>query len=148
MKAPTALSLLFSALLLAALPAHANEWFLCGNITQIGWSCQLADHPSNKYEYGIAWNTSEPQVATCSYWNYGMRVTNRHPYLVYSGNPQTRSLWGGFVFYSGTLASDDDTCSEGEWRHQYWHLDTNNIVKPLGSSGCFGSGLQLYCRLR
>ena len=147
MKASTALPLLLSVSLLSAVPAHAGNWVPCGNITQIGWSCQLTNYPSSTYEYGIAYNTAEPQVVNCVYWNHGMRIINRFPYIIASDNPQVVSYWGGFIFYTGTLASDDDTCGGGTWRHQYWQLDPNNLVKTLGSNGCSGS-LPLYCRAR
>jgi hypothetical protein len=143
-----ALRLLLLVPFVVALPAHAGPWFPCGDITQVGWSCQLASYPSTHYEYGIAYNTNEPQVVNCSYWNYGRRITNRHPYLVMSDNPSTSMRWGGFTFYTGTLASDDPTCSGGTWRHRYWWLDGNNGISTGQSNGCFNSSLILYCRTR
>ncbi|MCP3138804.1 hypothetical protein [Pyxidicoccus xibeiensis] len=148
MKASAASFVLISATLLAATPADAGNWFACGNLTQIGWSCQLPSYPSSHYEYGVAYNSAEPQVTNCAYWNYGLRLINRHPYIIASDNPQTGSLWGGFIFYTSTLASDDDTCSGGSWRHQYWILDSNNAVKAIGSNGCAGSNHLIYCRAR
>ncbi|MFP2911567.1 hypothetical protein ACLESD_42380 [Pyxidicoccus sp. 3LFB2] len=148
MKSSTACSLLLFVFLLAAVPAHAGNWFSCGDLSQIGWSCQLTSHPNSHYEYGIAYNTTEPMPVTCAYWNYGMRIFNKLPYFIVSDNPQAGSQWGGFIFYTSTLASDDDTCSGGTWRHQYWGLDPNNLVKALGSGGCRGSTLPIYCRAR
>jgi hypothetical protein len=141
-------SLLPAAALLTAVPASAAEWFYCGDLSQVGWSCQLSSYPTRLYEYGIAYNTSEPLVVTCSYWNYGMRIYNRFPYIVYSDNPQTGSHWGGFLLYTGTQATDDDTCSGGAWRHNYWYLDPNNVVTAPGGNGCRGSDLPIYCRAR
>jgi hypothetical protein len=146
MKATTALSLLFSAMLLAAPTAQASDWFVCGTITEIGPSCQLPDYPSAEYEYGIVYNSSEPHVVKCTYWNVGRRIYNRDPYFVASDNPQTGSYWGGFMFYIGTNATDDDTCG-GAWRHRYWQLDVNNFVKPLGGNGC-AFRTSIYCRYR
>jgi len=139
---------LLAATLLTTVPASAAGWFVCGNLSQIGWSCQLSSYPNTQYEYGVAYNTSEPLVVSCSYWNYGMRVYNQLPYMVHSDNPQSGSRWGGFLFYTGTLAADDDTCSGGTWRHSYWHLDPNNIVTAPGGNGCLGSNLPIYCRAR
>jgi hypothetical protein len=147
MKAVTLRALLLSTTLLFAVPAQAGDWFVCGNLLEIGWSCQLANYPSTHYEYGVAYNAREPHPVTCSYWNYGMRIYNKLPYFVSSDNPQTGSFWGGFILYTGTLATDDDTCSGGTWRHQYWHLDANNAAKAYYSNGCLG-GLAIYCRAR
>jgi len=143
-----ALRLLLLVPFAVALPAHANPWFPCGNITQIGWSCQLSAYPSNSYEYGIAYNTNEPHVVTCSYWNVGMRISNRLPYLVYSDNPTSSMQWGGFTFYTGTLSTDDDTCSNGTWRHRYWQLGQNNIITTSWTNGCADSTQIIYCRAR
>jgi hypothetical protein len=77
--------LVLVSLLSLGVQAHAAGWFYCGDLTQIGWSCQLAGYPSTSYEYGIAYNTAEPQVANCSYWNYGMRIYNRSPYVEANG---------------------------------------------------------------
>ncbi|HYO55165.1 hypothetical protein [Archangium sp.] len=140
--------LLPAATLFIAAPASAAGWFVCGDLSQIGWSCQLSSYPSTQYEYGIAFNTSEPHVVTCSYWNYGMRIYNRFPYMMWSDNPQAGARWGGFLFYTGTLATDDDTCGVGTWRHQYWHLDPNNTFAQLLSNGCHGSAIPIYCRAR
>ncbi len=147
MKKPTLLWGLFIAVLFVTLPAHAASWFACGNISQIGWSCQLAGYPSAQYEYGVAYNSSEPMSVNCSYWNYGLRVYNKLPYFVFSDNPQSQVRWGGFMFYTNTLAADDDTCTGGSWRHKYWYLDQNNIVSIPGGNGC-NSTLPIYCRAR
>ncbi|HYO66079.1 MAG TPA: hypothetical protein VEU33_08355 [Archangium sp.] len=143
-----ALRLLLLVPLAMALPAHAGHWFPCGNITQIGWSCQLSSYPSTHYEYGIVYNSAEPHVVTCSYWNVGMRITNRLPYLVWSDNPTTSMYWGGFTFSTGTLASDDPACTNGTWRHRYWWINPDNVIKTSNSQGCYGSGLTIYCRAR
>jgi hypothetical protein len=148
MKATTALFPLLCATLFTAVPAQAGEWFACGDLTQIGWSCQLANYPTRNYEYGIAYNSAEPHAVACLYWNYGMRIQNRLPYITFSDNPQTGSRWGGFILYTGTLASDDDICTNGSWRHQYWHLDPNNVVVTPGGNGCLGSSTTIYCRVR
>jgi len=140
--------LLSLAAVVATAPAHAGNWFPCGNIMQIGWSCQLTNYPSSHYEYGIAYNTNEPSVVTCSYWNYGMRIYNRLPYSVLSDNPSASTRWGGFMFYTNTLAGDDDTCSGGTWRHRYWWLDTDNTIQANYSNGCYNSNLTIYCRAR
>lgn len=146
MKSPDLKMLLLIAPMIAAVPAHAGNWFPCGNITQIGWSCQLTAYPSSQYDYGIAYNTAEPLTVTCSYWNYGMRISNRLPYHVWSDNPSTNTRWGGFMFYTSTLASDDDTCSGGSWRHRYWWMDNGNLVLTGSSNGCYGSNLTIFCR--
>jgi len=148
MKNKSLRPLVLAVALFTAAPASAAGWFACGNLSQIGWSCQLASYPNAQYEYGIAYNTSEPLVVTCSWWNYGMRVYNQHPYMVQSDNPQSGSRWGGFLLYTGTLATDDDTCSGGNWRHNYWHLDPNNVVTMPWGNGCIGSNLPIYCRAR
>ena len=147
MKGFTLRTLSIVAALLMAEPASATGWFHCGNLSQVGWSCQLASYPSGGYEYGIAYNTSEPLPVTCSYWNYGMRIYNKAPYFVQSDTPSSGMLWGGFVFYTGTLSSDDDTCSGGSWRHSYWHLSQNNLVTLPGGNGCH-STQPIYCRAR
>jgi hypothetical protein len=139
---------LLMAALLINVPAHAAGWFVCGNLSQIGWSCQLANYPSGQYEYGIAYNSQEPMDVTCSYWNYGMRVYNKLPYVIDSDNPQGGARWGGFMFYTNTLATDDDTCTGGSWRHKYWRLDVNNALTTIWSNGCSGSDLPIYCRAR
>lgn len=137
------------AVLLAAVPASAAPWVACGNLSQINANCQLPSYPSTHYEYGMQYNTTEPQLVTCSYWNTGLRIYNRLPFVVEGDNPQLGVRWGGFMFYTGTLAPDDDTCPSGEWRHQYWRLDANNIVlSNLFSNGCFGTTLPIFCRAR
>lgn len=123
--------------------ALAGEWFLCGNLGQLV-NCQLPNFPVTRHEYGIALNTAQPQVVTCSTWNAGYRIYNRDPYFTYSDNPSVSSNWGGAMFYTGTNASDDDDCQSGTWRHRYWILGTNNVVNPSWSGGCINQ--PLWCR--
>lgn len=148
MKRNTSCALLIAPVLLLATPVYAASWFACGSLQQIGWSCQLSGYPSIHYEYGIAYNTSAPLPVTCSYWNYGMRIYNQIPYLIESDNPRANSRWGGFMFYMGTLSTDDDYCTGGTWRHQYWRLDQNNLVPVVWSNGCYGDNMTLFCRAR
>jgi len=134
--------------LAASAPAHAAGWFQCGNLLQVGWSCQVTGYPNTQYEYGIAYNSSEPLPVNCTYWNYGMRIYNRDPYFVMSDNPASSMNWGGFAFYFGTLATDDDTCNNS-WRHRYWFLHQNNAVYTgVGGNGCHGAEVPIFCRAR
>ena len=134
-------------LALVALPrvAQAGEWFHCGNLGQLS-ACQLQAYPATKYEYGIAYNTSWPVSVTCSGWNVGWRIYNTAPYFVVSDNPSANMLWGGFMFYTGTHATDDDECLSGTWRHRYWSLGANNAVTPFWGNGCIN--MPIYCRSR
>jgi len=133
------------AILVLPSMAYASEWFLCGNLGQLSL-CQLPSYPTLRYEYGIAYNTDEPLPIACTGWNVGRRVQNKQPYFVYSDNPANSMKWGGFVFYTGTHATDDDECQSGTWRHRYWWLDTNTTVTTASSNGCINQ--PIYCRIR
>ena len=126
--------------------ALAAEWVTCGTLNQMS-GCQLADYPSTRYEYGIAYNSTEPMPAICTRWNHGERIYNKLPYFVYSDDP-TSMNWGGFVFYTGTDAADDDTCGAGQWRHRYWKFESSGAVIAPGGNGCYGTNQPVYCRLR
>jgi len=143
----TALLKLTISLAILGLPsmAYAGDWFLCGNLGQLS-GCQLPSYPTTRYEYGIAYNSDEPHPLACTTWNVGRRVFNKLPYFVYSDNPQAGMKWGGFMFYTGTFATDDDQCQSGTWRHRYWWLDPNNNIIPADSNGCINP--PVYCRLR
>lgn len=132
---------------LVAMPymAYAGEWFPCGNLGQLS-NCQLPAYPGTRYEYGMAYNTSQPIPVVCSSWNVGSRLYNKDPYFVYSDNPSSTMQWGGAMFYTGTYAADDDACQSGTWRHRYWSLGANNVISTAASNGCINQ--QLYCRLR
>jgi hypothetical protein len=127
--------------------ALAAEWIACGTLNQLS-SCKLADYLSTRYEYGIAYNSTEPMPAICTTWNRGDRIYNKLPYFVYSDNPTAGMFWGGFVFYTGTDAADDDTCGAGQWRHQYWKIESSGAVSAKDGNGCYGTNLTIYCRLR
>jgi hypothetical protein len=134
-----------AALVLPCL-AYANSWFICGNLGQLS-NCQLPGYPSTEYEYAIQWTTSpEPLPVACVTWNVGSKVQNKEPHFVYSDNPTSGMRWGGFMFYSGTNAADDDVCQSGTWRHRYWYLDANNTIVAAFSNGCINP--PLYCRAR
>lgn len=134
-------------LALVALPcmAQGGEWFPCGNVGQLV-NCQLQAYPVTKYEYGIWYNVQAPVPVNCSTWDVGFRIYNKDPYFVDSNNPQVGLRWGGFVFYTGTYATDDDECQSGTWRHRYWFSGANNMVVTSWSNGCINQ--PLYCRVR
>ncbi|WP_157775170.1 hypothetical protein [Melittangium boletus] len=121
----------------------AGEWFPCGNLGQLS-NCQIPNFPNTRYDYGIAYNVQSPIPVVCVTWNVGYRVHNKDPYFVYSDNPASGVSWGGFVFYTGTLAPDDDGCLSGTWRHRYWRLGPNNVISTHDSNGCVNQ--PLYCR--
>ncbi len=126
--------------------AYAGPWFICGNLGQLS-GCQLPAYPTTHYEYAIQYSSIDPLPVTCGIWNVGWRIHNKEPQFVISDNPTSGMRWGGFVFYSGTLATDDDECQSGTWRHRYWYLDANNaIITSLGGNGCINQ--PLYCRAR
>lgn len=141
-------ALRFAALLaFLVLPslAHASEWFLCGNLGELS-SCELPQYPTTHYEYGIVYNPKQPVPVICSRWNVGLRLHNKDPYFTRSDNPTSGMLWGGFMFYTNTLATDDDECRSGTWRHRYWHLGADNAVVADGGNGCLNP--PIYCRLQ
>jgi len=127
--------------------AEAAPWVPCGQIRNINMSsCELTGRPLTQHEYGIRWNSSEPLPIACVHWNRGARIHNKEPYFVLSDNPKTGQRWGGFVLYQGTDDPGDDACGSG-YLHQYWFLDSNNVVSVPGGSGC-QFDTQIYCRLR
>lgn len=130
-------------------PVAIAPWFACGNLGQVNTStCQLPEYPILDYEYAIGYNSREPLPVVCTLWNRGVRLYNKTPYLIFSDNPTTVMRYGGAVFYTGTDASDDDSCASGQWRHRYWQLEAGNAVTAGQSNGCYGSNLAIYCRSR
>ncbi|MDM9585806.1 hypothetical protein [Nostoc sp. GT001] len=131
-------------------PAYASDWLQCGNLSQIDETCQIPNYPTSSYEYAISYNTTEPLPVVCSSWNVGKRIYNKQPYMVLSDNPLAGMSYGGFIFYRGTLASDDATatCSSGQWRHRYWQLTQNNRIETNFSNGCLGTETPVFCRAR
>ena len=129
-----------------------NPWVLCGSLEslRIGTSrCEINGFPVDQYEYGFAYNSKEVYVANCLFWNVGIRVANRLPYMVHSDNPSTGMSFGGAVFYTETFASDDDvpnSCASGNWRHRYWNMTANGDIATGFSNGCLN--LPLFCRRR
>jgi hypothetical protein len=124
---------------------HAGDWFVCGSLGQLS-NCQLPAYPASQYEYAIQYTSLEPLPVACVTWNVGWRIHNKEPHFVSSDNPTSGMRWGGFMFYSGTHAADDDVCQSGTWRHRYWHLDANNAIVAGWSNGCINQSL--YCRIR
>lgn len=134
---------------LARVVTLSGPWSHCGTITDINpGTCQLPSYASAIYEYGVVYNSPEPLPVVCTWWNYGARVYNKEPYFVWSDNPMSGMLHGGFVFYTATLATDDDTCPVGLWRHKYWYLNATQGVTTEASNGCYGASLPIYCRAR
>ncbi len=139
----------------AALSA-ANPWVKCGKLEDLRTGanrCEIAAFPVDQYEYGFKYVTAEVMVATCTFWNVGLRVFNRDPYMVNSDDPSgTAMALGGAIFYTETLATDDDipgSCPSGTWRQRYWAIVSGNVVTTgpgLGTQGC--ANLDLYCRRR
>ena len=111
-------------------------------------TCQLP-YPSTHYEYGIAYNSREPLPVVCTSWNVGARLYNKDPYFVQSDNPTAGMRYGGFVFYTGTQA-DDDNCPIEQWRHRYWYINPDGGITVWAGNGCYGRGrnLTVYCRAR
>lgn len=128
------------------LTATDAPWFACGTLLDMN-DCQMPGYPVYEYEYGVVANTHEPNVVNCTYWNVGIRIYNRHPYMVNSDNPSTGMNWGGFIAYKGTNADDDDVCSPG-WRHKYWYMGPSGTVVTNWSLGCWGGTTPVYCRKR
>jgi hypothetical protein len=137
------------ALLFSSIQIQAAPWFVCGNLSQmtVANNATIPGRPITQYEYGIAYNPTEPIPVVVTHWNIGLRITNKQPYMVISDNPAVSMNQGGFVFYSGT-SSSDDTCGVGSWRHRYWWTDATNVVRTGGSNGCYGVAQPVYCRLR
>lgn len=135
-------------------PAYASDWLQCANLSQIDVNngCQISNYPISSYEYAISYNSTEPLPVVCTSWNAGVRIYNKQPYMVLSDNPTTSMSYGGFIFYRGTLASDDATatCPSGEWRHRYWRLTQNNAIETdfHKSNGCLGAETPVFCRAR
>ena len=124
--------------------AHPSPWFACGVLSDLD-QCVLPAYPPEDYAYGVTYNGNEPVTVNCTGWNRGWRVYNRTPYFVEADNPEAGMSWGGFVFYQGTDATDDDACAPA-WRHHYWHLDSGNFVRIAASNGC--DDHELWCRRR
>lgn len=152
-------SLTVIGICLSSVQVLAAPWTNCGNITQItplsngavivpAIGGEIPGYPSTKYEYAIAYNTSEPVPVVVTAWNYGIRIANKEPYFVFSDNPATGMQQGGFVFYKGTQASDDASCAAGTIRHRYWWINTDNTVATGYSNGCYGATIPVYCRAR
>jgi len=146
-------SLTVIGICLSSVQVLAAPWTNCGNITQLApttiWiGGEIPGYPSTKYEYAIAYNTTEPVPIVVTSWNQGTRIANKEPYLVISDNPATGMKQGGFVFYKGTLASDDASCAAGTIRHRYWWINTDNTVATGYSNGCYGATIPVYCRAR
>ncbi|QSQ14864.1 hypothetical protein [Myxococcus landrumensis] len=137
-------------LVIVGLPglAFAGGWFPCGHLTQFV-KCQLVDFPSLRYEYAVRHgdNSSEPFPVSCVAWNVGWRVHNKQPFFVHSDNPSAGMKWGGFMYYIGTSASDDDSCYQAEgWKQRYWYLNASNVVVSEWSNGCLD--VEIFCRER
>ncbi len=124
-----------------------KPWFLCGNLGDLhdNSDCQVEDYPGLEYEYGFIYNSRTPMPAVCTYWNRGMRFYNRDPYMVNSDNPSANVSYGGALWYTGTDATDDNSCNGATWRHKYWRLSSGTVV-PFSGNGCFS--LNVYCRER
>ncbi len=148
-------------LLTAATQVQATPWVACGTIAQmtVANGATIPGRPLTQYEYGIAYNSVEPVPIVATNWNSGYRISNKQPYLVFSDNPAAPMKMGGFVFYSGTQAADDN-CGSGFWRHRYWWNDGGTIslfnagtlsngdyVRTGFTNGCYTSQT-VYCRLR
>jgi len=124
---------------------QAAPWVPCAQLSALNpVTCQIPGRAPTTWEYGIAYNTREPVPVLCTFWNQGARIGNKEPYFVFSDNPATGMLWGGFVFYQNTLAADDDVCAGG-YRHRYWTLGANNAIATGSSNGCYTTQ-QVYCR--
>lgn len=96
------------------------------------------------YQYGAIYVNKTPAPVQCTGWNVGTRIANANLMLVLSDDPSAPMELGGYMFYTGTAAADDDTCPPGQWRHRYWSIRANSQVIPNFSNGC--ADLQLWCR--
>jgi hypothetical protein len=133
----------------------ANAWVKCGKLEDLRAGanrCQIAAFPVDQYEYGFKYNTAEVTPATCTFWNVGLRIFNRDPYMVSSDDPTAAGAMalGGALFYTETNATDDDIpspCASGTWRHRYWRIVGGSLDPTgLGTNGCVN--LDLFCRRR
>ena len=147
-------SLTVIGICLSSVQVLAAPWTTCGNITQItpiiGHALsggQIPGYPSRNSEYAIASHTTQQVAVVETAWNYGTRTANKEPYFIMSDNPATGMKQGGFVFYKGTLASED-ACPSGTIRPRYWSIITDNTVATGPSNGCFGAAIPVYCRAR
>ncbi|NTX17309.1 hypothetical protein HUA76_41725 [Myxococcus sp. CA056] len=133
-------------LLLAAAPAYAAGWVVCGTLSQFETDkCTLPGYPPAQYEYAIVDLTDEPIRVMCSYWNHGARVYNVSPFFVNADNPTVDQYWGGFAYYRGTQ-SPGDNCPGGGWVHKYWFFYDGGKIGMPGGRGCLNP--QVWCRAR
>jgi hypothetical protein len=136
----------------AAAASQPNPWVACGHFQDLrsgSTSCQIDNFPTDQFEYGFKYNSPEVYVSDCVDWNVGLKIVNRHPYMVFTDDPtNTLMALGGAIFYTETNAADDDipaSCPSGTWRHHYWRIVNGNVTLEF-SNGC--ANLQLYCRRR
>ncbi|MEO8182176.1 MAG: hypothetical protein ABI895_25355, partial [Deltaproteobacteria bacterium] len=123
-----------------------GPWSSCGTLSDFNTACENPAFPTLEYQYAISFNSWEPMPVQCTGFNVGRRVYNALPYLINSDDPSQTMSWGGFLFYVGTNAADDDSCTSGTWRHRYWSLGANNSVTATASNGCLNP--IVYCRRR
>jgi len=130
-----------------------NPWVACGHLEDLrnaAHRCEITGFPLANFEYGFSWLSPEVYVADCLFWNVGMRVVNRLPHVVNSDNPSGGFQRGGEMFYTETLAADDDipnSCPSGTWRHRYWRITGNgDAATDIFTSGCVNP--VLFCRKR
>lgn len=147
---------IFSAVILLSATSltYAGSWAACGTLADLAnGNGVLPGKTLVNYEYGIAYNSPEPLPVHVTTWNVGIRVYNKLPYLIETDNPEdvNANKLGGFIFYRGTYASDDN-CGAGSFRHHYWAQDTDHtaILNYNGyySNGCYGKNITVYCRTR
>src|ERR1041384_2388028 len=95
----------------AGAQSAANPWVPCGVFEDLRGPnrCEINGFPLDQYEYGFNYLPhKEVFVANCLLWNQSIRVMNRIPYATISDNPSIGFQLGGAVFYTETLAADDD----------------------------------------
>ena len=117
----------------------ANPWIVGGTLEDlVTGNGELTAYPPDEYMYGLRFVGRMIHEAVCTKWNVGLRFYNLHPIFVQADNPQAGMKWGGFMFYINTNATDDDACSDTNWKHQYWSIDptTSLISSSIGSVGC------------
>lgn len=131
---------------------QSNPWAACGVFEDLrngATRCEVNGYSADMYEYGFKYNGREAQVAECLFWNVGIRIVNRHPYMVYSDDPTNGAMQlGGAIFYTETYATDDDipvACPPNTWRQHYWRIASGSVALTE-SYGCVN--LPLYCRQR